>query len=237
MASSESTAHAGLLDQSGNAIDGDYDDTASGNFYALFAWTTAGKSLHFSDSGGDAVTLTIAGPGNLESWRALDGDFVATNLAAQAGLAAGVVQQLTVANGTLGQTTLSGSAVFATGNSVVVVPSIAGQGVTFTNALPAYFQLTPSALPTPPTPVVASSSNLPYTLQIQQLGSTLPAVQSPVSAHDDLVSSPFHGYWLLFGGRTNGLHNFDPTDDFPPQMQNQDIFVINPATWQTWSVA
>ena len=236
-ASSETTANAGLVDQSGNAIDGDYDDTASGNFYALFAWTTAGTPLLFADSGGDGVALTITGPGNLESWRALDGDFDATNLAAQAGLAAGAIQQLTVASGALGQTTLSGSATFAPGNSVVVVPAIAGQGVTFTNALPPYFQLTAPPLPTPPTPVVANTSNLPYTLQIQQVSTDLPAVQSPVSGQDNLVSSPFHGYWLMFGGRTNGLHNFNPTDDFPPQMQNQDIFVINPATWQTWTVA
>ena len=237
VASSESSATAGLVDQRGNAIDGDYDDTASGNFYALFAWTTAGTPLLFSDSGGDSVTLTISGPGNLDSWRALDGDFVATNLAAQAGLAAGAIQQLTVLGGVLGQTTLSGSAIFATGNSVVVVPAIDGQGVTFTDALPPYFQLTAPPLPTPPTPVIATSSNLPYTLQIQQVSSTLPAVQSPVAAQDNLVSSPFHGYWLMFGGRTNGLHNFNPTNDFPPQMQNQDIFVVNPATWQTWTVA
>ncbi|HWY85634.1 MAG TPA: hypothetical protein VNX28_02865, partial [Gemmataceae bacterium] len=124
VASSESTANAGLVDNIGNAIDGDYDDTASGNFYAQFAWTTAGTPLLFSDSGGDQVTLSISGPGNLETWRALDGDFVATNLAAQAGLAAGTIQQLTVVGGALGQTTLSGSAIFATGNSVVVVPAI-----------------------------------------------------------------------------------------------------------------
>ena len=58
VASSESTASAGLVDQSGNAIDGDYDDTASGNFYALFGWTTAGTPLLFAVSGGDQVTLS-----------------------------------------------------------------------------------------------------------------------------------------------------------------------------------
>ena len=133
-ASVDGTAQPGLIDADGNAIDGDYDDTASGNFYALFAWTTAGTPLLFSDSGGDQVTLAIAGPGQLEAWRALDGDFDATNLAVQSGLTVGAIQQLTVHNGVLGETTLSGSASFAAGNSVVVIPPLAGQGITFTNA-------------------------------------------------------------------------------------------------------
>ena len=46
------------------------------------------------------------------------------------------------------------------------------------------------------------------------------------------------GLWLIFGGRTNGLHNFTPSGvtNFPPDFQNEDIIVINPANWQTWSV-
>ncbi len=45
-----------MIDTAGNSIDGDYDDTATGNFYALFGWTTAGTPLNFTDSGGDQVS-------------------------------------------------------------------------------------------------------------------------------------------------------------------------------------
>ena len=58
---------AGLIDASQNPIDGDYDDTASGDFYALFAWTTAGTPINYTDSQGDAVTLTLTGPGQLSA--------------------------------------------------------------------------------------------------------------------------------------------------------------------------
>ena len=92
--------------------------------------------------------------------------------------------------------------------------------------------LTPAPLPASPTPVVATSSNLPYTIEIQQVASDLPDVQSPVVAQDNVVGSPFDGYWLIFGGRNNGLHNFNATNDFPPQDQNEDIYAINPTTWQ-----
>ena len=42
----------------------------------------------------------------------------------------------------------------------------------------------------------------------------------------------------MFGGRTNGLHNFTPSGvtNFPTDFQNEDIVVINPANWHTWSV-
>ena len=79
---------------------------------------------------------------------------------------------------------------------------------------------------------MATAQNLPYTLQIQQITMpSLPDLQSAVSAQSG-------GLWLLFGGRTNGLHGFDPSGlvNFPPQFQNNNIYVINPATGQTWSM-
>ena len=41
----------------------------------------------------------------------------------------------------------------------------------------------------------------------------------------------------MFGGRTNGLHNFSPSGEqsFPPSFQNNVIYVINPVNWQVWS--
>jgi len=233
----DATAQPGLIDTNGNAIDGDYDDTASGNFYALFAWTTVGTPINFTDSGGDQVSLSLTGPGQLNAWRELDGDFDATALNTQSNLAAGTIQQITIANSNLAQTTLSGSAAFAPGNTVVVIPSIAGSGTSFTNSLPAYFQLNPAPLPTPPTPIPATTSNLPYTLEIQQVSSNLPDLQSEVVAEDNVAGSPYDGYWLLFGGRNNGLHNFNPSNDFPPQDQNENIYAYNPTTGQLFTVA
>jgi hypothetical protein len=237
--SADGTANPGLLDSNKVPIDGDYDDTSSGNFYALFAWTQAGTPLSYKDSGGDQISLTLTGPGQLYAWRQLNGDFNALNLASQSNLTAGAVQQITVAGGTLGSTVLTGTSAFATGNAIAVVPPIAGQGITFTNTLPAYFQQAPAALPLPPTPIVATGNSLPYTLQIQQVTTApnLPAVQSPVVAQDDVAGSPFLGYWLVFGGRDNGLHSFNATDNFPPQKQNENIYVINPANWQVWTKA
>ena len=48
------------------------------------------------------------------------------------------------------------------------------------------------------------------------------------------------GLWVLFGGRTNGLHGFDPNDsrgtlNFPPQFQNKDVWVYDPVRDLSWS--
>jgi hypothetical protein len=66
----------------------------------------------------------------------------------------------------------------------------------------------------------------------------LPGVQSADFAQSPPSAAYPDGLWLVFGGRTNGLHNFTTSgvSNFPPDFQNPDIFVINPATWQTWSV-
>jgi len=232
----ENAATPGLIDAKQQPIDGDYDDTASGDFYALFAWTTAGTPINYTDSQGAQVTLTLSGPGQLNAWRELNGDFNAGDLTVQADLANGlIVQQLSVANGVQGQTTLSGGALFQPGSSIfVVVPAVIPG--TFTNALPTYFQSSAPTPPPSPTPVVATATNLPYTIQVQQVSlSGLPALQSPVDAQDGVSNSPYLGYWLLFGGLTNGLHTFNQSNNFPPEDQNETIYVINPTTGQTWS--
>jgi hypothetical protein len=238
IAASNNTATPGLIDNSGNPIDGDYDDTASGNYYSLFAWTTAATPLQFTDSSGNSITLTLAGPGELQAWRMLNGSFNALDLASQSNSTAGSIQQINIVGGVLAQTTLTGQATppnTPSGTAYVVVPPINGQGVSFVNNLPANFQLVAPSLPLPNSPIVATGNNLPYTLQIQQVTATLPAVQSAVFAQDNVVGSQFNGYWLLFGGRTNGLHSFNDNNDFPPENMNQDIIVINPATWQFWT--
>ncbi len=240
IASADNTAMPGLIDNKGNPIDGDFDDTASGNFYALFTWTTAATPLQFQDSSGNNISMALAGPGQLQAWRMLNGDFNALNLASQANATAGSIQQMSVLSGVLAQTTLTGTATppnSASGTAYVVIPPITGQGVDFVNDLPSNFQLVALPLPPSSTPIPANGTNVPYTLQIQQVTATLPAVQSPVFAQDNVAASQFNGYWLLFGGRTNGLHTFTGDNDFPPQNMNEDIIVINPATWQVWTKA
>lgn len=39
----------------------------------------------------------------------------------------------------------------------------------------------------------------------------------------------YKGKWLFIAGRTNGLHGFeDNNENFPPQRQNKDVFVVDP---------
>ncbi len=73
---------------------------------------------------------------------------------------------------------------------------------------------------------------LPYvvTLERVKVPTTLPTLQSfAVGQHA--------GQWVIIGGRTNGLHKFTnkPLKNFPPSAQNRRIWVIDPATWQSWS--
>jgi hypothetical protein len=46
------------------------------------------------------------------------------------------------------------------------------------------------------------------------------------------------GKWLFIGGRTNGIHAFDPLpiNNFPPAMANHWVWVLDPALRQAWSV-
>jgi hypothetical protein len=201
-----------LRGANGVLFDGDNDDTPGGDFYGLFA---RGKSLGFNDLAGDIARVGVVGGGEVQLWRELDGD----------------VDQLTVIGAVQGQSALTGSVRPAKGSSgLVVIPSL--QGMTgVTNDLPPSFV---SQAPTPPAlpmPVVATSQNLPYSLQITPVAMpSLPSIQSAVFAQSN-------GLWLMFGGRTNGLHGFSPggTVNFPPTFQNPNIVVVNPTTGQTWT--
>ena len=229
-------AAPGLIDANQNQFDGDYDDTATGNFYAVFAWAEAGTSINYTDSNGAAVSFSLAGPGQLNTWRALNGDFNAADITAQSGLTGNLVtDQMFVANGDADSTTLTGSATFEPGSiqSVIVPPTIPGE---YVDALPNYFKTATPAVPAS-VPHVATANNLPYTIRIEPVNFPgLPELQSPVTAQD-LTPGPYQGYWLLFGGRTNGLHTFNPSNNFPPEDENQAIYVVNPATGQVWSKA
>ncbi len=233
------SADPGLVDATGAGLDGDYDDTPTGDFYGLFGYTNVGGTLTYTDSGGDTVNLSLTGSaGTLQTWRMLNGDFNAQRLAVQSGLPVGSIQQITVQGGTPATTTLTGTATFAPGNSIVVVPPINGSGTAFTYNLPSYFQLTPAPATPSPNPVVAAPSNLPYTIRVTQVVSDLEYLQSFSSAVNNVVGSPYYGWWLIIGGRSNGLHAFVQGSDrnFPPENQNQVLYVVNPNTFQVFSV-
>ena len=81
----------------------------------------------------------------------------------------------------------------------------------------------------------AVSNALPYTVEfIRQESnkfSSLPAVQSYVST----ISKD--GYLLVIGGRTQGLHQFNeaPAHNFPEELSNDSIFVIDPKSGEYWA--
>ena len=194
-------------------FDGDADDTVAGDFYGLVG---LGRRLTFADRDGDTATLRTSGPGRVQVWRQINGDI------AELGVVGAVANRTTA---------LSGSVRRGQGGDGKVAINSAPALVNVANRLsPSAFPLQ-AALNLPPAPVVATAKNLPYSLRIEAI--TLPSVPSIQSA----VSAQAGGKWLIFGGRTNGLHGFDPSgvDSFPPLAQNNDIFVIDPATGQTWA--
>jgi hypothetical protein len=82
------------------------------------------------------------------------------------------------------------------------------------------------------TPIQLNSA-LPYQISLQEydFGATaLPTLHSFNAAHYD-------GKWVVFAGRTNGMHGFEDLGpgNFPPSAQNKEVWVIDPVTKQAWS--
>lgn len=81
---------------------------------------------------------------------------------------------------------------------------------------------------------LAPASDLPFRVEVRRLETgamALPTLHSFAAAEYD-------GKWILFGGRTNGMHGFEtatPALNFPASSQNLDVWVIDPVTRQTWS--
>ena len=80
------------------------------------------------------------------------------------------------------------------------------------------------------TPVLPATG-LPFRVTIQQANFTL-----PVGFHSGVVGM-YKGLWIFLAGRINGLHGFDPSNNFPADAQNTSIYVVNPATGQVSSRA
>jgi len=162
--------------------------------------------------------------------------YVITNVSSTAGLAPG--QYITDTTGTI---IPAGTTILSVGTNTITIafpnaPNVAQANV----SLIAYV---PFPAPAPsPAPIVADSQNLPYTLTVTPVNTaatpSLPGIQSGVYAQVAPSAAHPQGLWLIFGGRTNGLHTFGTTgvESFPPAFQNPDIIVIDPATWQSWSV-
>ncbi len=79
---------------------------------------------------------------------------------------------------------------------------------------------------------VSLNSNLGYTIGLRPVSfgsADLPTLHSySVGTHD--------GKWVMMAGRTNGLHGFTGSGqtNFPPASQNRDVWVIDPASGQSW---
>lgn len=86
---------------------------------------------------------------------------------------------------------------------------------------------------TPTLSPIQLDSPLPYNISLQpyDFGSAaLPTLHSFAAGHID-------GKWVLLAGRTNGMHGFSniSTQNFPPQSQNRDVWVIDPVAKTSWS--
>jgi hypothetical protein len=79
----------------------------------------------------------------------------------------------------------------------------------------------------PPAPV---ANALPFTLTFTP--KSYPAGTAPLPALQGYVETDLDGKLVVIGGRTAGLHTFNPrpAQNFPPQTANSNLTVIDPAT-------
>ena len=70
----------------------------------------------------------------------------------------------------------------------------------------------------------------PFTVEMEEISVPgFPALHSGAWAEHQ-------GKWIFIGGRTNGLHGFLPPLGFPFSGVNDQIFVVDPVTWQMDSI-
>lgn len=80
---------------------------------------------------------------------------------------------------------------------------------------------------------VSVGATLPYAVELRQTtlnNAELPTLQSFAAAKHE-------GLWVLMAGRTNGLHGFTDSGgaNFPTAYRNHEVWVVNPATGESWS--
>ncbi|MFZ1700767.1 MAG: hypothetical protein WBO10_03645 [Pyrinomonadaceae bacterium] len=79
-----------------------------------------------------------------------------------------------------------------------------------------------------PTIAIANSVGNGYSISLEPIS---------VDGFDGLHSfavAQYEGKWILFGGRTDGLHRRQPFASFSPENNNTNIIVIDPKTKQSW---
>lgn len=82
---------------------------------------------------------------------------------------------------------------------------------------------------TPDISPIHSGEKLPFNVKVELADFALPD-----GLHSG-VQATYNGRWILLAGRTNGMHGFNPTGNFPPSAQNTFIYVINPLTGEVAS--
>jgi hypothetical protein len=92
----------------------------------------------------------------------------------------------------------------------------------------------------------ARAANQTATLSPVMLGGPLPyaITVTPYDFGDadlptlhSFAAGELDGKWVLLAGRTNGLHGFspvNPSNNFPAQSQNREVWVVDPVAKQSW---
>lgn len=75
-----------------------------------------------------------------------------------------------------------------------------------------------------------SFSQVPFSIHIKQ--ST--AITNAPALHSGTFVT-YNNKWIFIGGRKNGLHGFEPPFAFPGSGINDNIYVVDPATNQSWN--
>ncbi len=72
--------------------------------------------------------------------------------------------------------------------------------------------------------------------QITLQSSTWSDPANPLPGLQSFASAVYGNEWVMLAGRTNGMHDFTDSGaaNFPPNRQNVDVWVVNPATRHTW---
>lgn len=70
--------------------------------------------------------------------------------------------------------------------------------------------------------ILPAGTSVPFSISIQQANFSLP------NGIHSFLSATNNGKWLLITGRTNGMHTFNPDNNFPPSSQNSTVYVVDP---------
>jgi hypothetical protein len=71
----------------------------------------------------------------------------------------------------------------------------------------------------------------PYDIEIE------PVTNASVPGLHSFAFASSGGKWLFVGGRNNGLHGFSSNDGFLTQYANNDLLVVDTASWQYWTAS